>query len=78
MPITLPIGATRTFVTKKTYIADLKSFDMADMLVDEPAIEDYLTIVAEENDASTLAGALETVARARTMKTLSAAEAIKR
>lgn len=48
-------------------IADLKTFDMAEMLDSEQAIAEYLTIVLEENDAAALADALGTVARARGM-----------
>lgn len=60
-------------MAKKIKAADLKTFDIADMLVDDPAIKDYLAIVAEENDASELAGAVETVTRARTMRMFSEA-----
>ena len=48
-------------------IADLKTFDMAEMLDSEQAIAEYLTIVLEENYAAALADALGTVARARGM-----------
>ncbi|WP_291222490.1 addiction module antidote protein [Dokdonella sp.] len=48
-------------------MADLKTFDMAEMLDSEQAIAEYLTIVLEENDAAALADALGTVARARGM-----------
>lgn len=50
-----------------TKISELKSFDMAEMLDSEQAVAEYLTIVLEENDASALADALGTVARARGM-----------
>lgn len=50
-----------------TRIADLKTFDMAELLDSGQAIAEYLTIVLEENDASALAEALGTVARARGM-----------
>lgn len=50
-----------------TKVADLKTFDMAEMLDSDQAIAEYLTIVLEENDASALAEALGTVARARGM-----------
>ncbi len=48
-------------------IADLKTFDITEMLDSEQAIAEYLTIVLEENDAAALADALGTVARARGM-----------
>ena len=50
---------------KKTKLADLKTFDMAEHLDSEQAIAEYLTIVLEENDLAALTGALGTVARAR-------------
>ena len=40
---------------------------MAELLDDEKAISEYLTIVIEENDVGALAHALGTVARARGM-----------
>ncbi|MBZ0221935.1 MAG: putative addiction module antidote protein [Dokdonella sp.] len=48
-------------------MADLKTFDITEMLDSEQAIAEYLTIVLEENDAAALADALGTVARARGM-----------
>ena len=45
---------------KKTKLADLKTFDMAEHLDSEQAIAEYLTIVLEENDPAALAGALGT------------------
>lgn len=48
-------------------ISDLKTFDMAEMLDNDQAVAEYLTIVLEENDPSALADALGTVARARGM-----------
>ncbi len=50
-----------------TKIAQLKTFDMAEMLDSAQAVAEYLTIVLEENDPSALADALGTVARARGM-----------
>lgn len=50
-----------------TRIADLKTFDMAEMLDSDQAIAEYLSIVLEENDPAALAEALGTVARARGM-----------
>jgi probable addiction module antidote protein len=54
-------------MSKKIKISDLPRFDAAEHLKDEADIAEYLTIVLEENDASALADALGTVARARGM-----------
>lgn len=54
-------------MTRKIKIADLKTFDMAEMLDSDQAVAEYLTIVLEENDPAALADALGTVARARGM-----------
>ena len=63
---------------KKTKLADLKTFDMAEHLDSEQAIAEYLTIVLEENDPAALAGALGTVARARGMTQVAEASGVTR
>ena len=62
----------------KIKISDLPVFDMAEHLPDEQAIAEYLTIVLEENDASALADALGTVARARGMTEIAKASGLTR
>jgi probable addiction module antidote protein len=54
-------------MAKKIKVADLKNFDMAELLDSDQAVAEYLTVVLEENDAAALAAALGTVARARGM-----------
>lgn len=61
-----------------TKIAELKTFDMAELLDSEQAIAEYLTTVLEENDPSALAEALGTVARARGMAAIADAAGIAR
>lgn len=56
----------------------LKTFDMADFLDSEEAIAQYLNIVIEEGDASALAQALGTVARARGMAQVAASAGLTR
>lgn len=65
-------------MTKKIKVSELPEFDMAEYLEDEQAIADYLAIVMEENDASALAQALGTVARARGMSEIAKAAGIGR
>lgn len=48
-------------------VAQLKSFDMAEVLRTEEDIEIYLNLVMEENDPAELAYALGVVAKARGM-----------
>lgn len=62
----------------KIKISDLPVFDMAEHLPDEQAIAEYLTIVLEESDASALADALGTVARARGMTEIAKASGLTR
>ena len=52
---------------KKSKIAELPDFDMAEMLKTEEDVANYLTIVLEENDMSEFTHALGVVARARGM-----------
>ena len=54
-------------MTKKSKIADLPEFDMAEMLKTEEDVANYLTIVLEENDIGEFTHALGVVARARGM-----------
>ena len=54
-------------MTKKSKIADLPDFDMAEMLKTEEDVANYLTIVLEENDMGEFTHALGVVARARGM-----------
>lgn len=65
-------------MSEKIKISDLPVFDMAEHLPDEQAIAEYLTIVLEENDASALADALGTVARARGMTEIAKASGLTR
>lgn len=61
-----------------TKIAHLPEFDMAEHLADDEAIAQYLTVVLEENDASALAQALGTIARARGMASIAQSAGIGR
>lgn len=54
-------------MSKKTRIADLPEFDMAEHLRDGQDIATYLTLVIEEGDSGELAHALGVAARARGM-----------
>lgn len=63
---------------KKTRIADLPEFDMAELLDREQAIADYLNVVLDDNDPAALAGALGTIARARGMTDIAQATGISR
>lgn len=65
-------------MTRKTKIADLPEFDMAEYLPDEQAIAEYLTVVIEENDPAALADALGTIARARGMTEIAKSSGITR
>lgn len=62
----------------KTKIEDFPRFDAAEHLQDEEDIAAYLTAVLEENDASALAQALGTVARARGMNEIAKAAGLGR
>ena len=59
-------------------IAELPTFDAAEHLRDEVDIAAYLSTVLEEGDASALAAALGTVARARGMTEVAASAGIAR
>lgn len=65
-------------MTRKIKISDLPEFDMAEHLLDEQAIAEYLTVVLEENDSAALADALGTIARARGMSEIAKASGITR
>lgn len=59
-------------------IEDFPRFDAAEHLKSEADIAAYLTVVLEENDASALAEALGTVARARGMSEIAKAAGLGR
>lgn len=59
-------------------VSELPEFDAAEHLKNEEDIAAYLTAVLEENDASALAEALGTVARARGMSDIAKASGITR
>ena len=65
-------------MTRKTRIADLPAFDMAEHLPDEQAVAEYLTVILEENDPAALAEALGTIARARGMSDIARTSGITR
>ena len=52
-------------MTRKSKIADLPEFDMAEMLKTEEDVANYLTVILEENDIGEFTQALGVVARAR-------------
>ena len=54
-------------MVRKTHIADLPEFDMANQLKNEEDIAAYITMVIEDGDASELAHALGVAAKARGM-----------
>ncbi len=54
-------------MTRKTKIADLPDFDMAEMLQSEEDVATYLSLVLEEGDAAEFTHALGVVARSRGM-----------
>ena len=62
----------------KTKIADLPTFDMAEMLKTEEEVAAYLTLVLEENDPAELAHALGVIARARGMSEIASASGLTR
>jgi len=65
-------------MTKKTRIADLPEFDLAEYLKSEEDIAAYLTMVIEEGDTAELAHALGLAARARGMSEIARASGITR
>jgi probable addiction module antidote protein len=54
-------------MTQKIHIADLPTFDMAEVLKSEEDIAIYLSLVIEDDDPALLAAALGDIARARGM-----------
>lgn len=65
-------------MSKKTKLADLPAFDMAEHLADEADIAEYLNQVLAEGDAGELAHALGAVAKARGMTQMAEASGIGR
>jgi probable addiction module antidote protein len=65
-------------MTKKIKVSDLPDFDITEHLDSEQAISEYLTIVLEENDASALAAALGSIAKARGMTDVAKSSGITR
>ena len=65
-------------MARKTRIADLPDFDMANQLKSEEDIAAYVTMVIEDGDAAELAHALGVVAKARGMSQIAQASGITR
>lgn len=65
-------------MTKKTRIADLPDFDLAERIQSEEDIAEYLTLAMEENDPALLAAVLGDIARARGMSDIAKASGISR
>jgi probable addiction module antidote protein len=65
-------------MTRKTQIADLPEFDMAQQLKSEEDIAAYVTMVIENGDADELAHALGMAAKARGMSEIARATGIAR
>lgn len=63
---------------RKTRIADLPDFDMAQQLKSEEDIATYVTMVIEEGDAAELAHALGVAAKARGMSEIAQATGLTR
>ena len=63
---------------RKTKIADLPEFDLAEHLKTDEDVAAYLTLVMEENDPGELAHALGVIARARGMSEIAEAAGIGR
>jgi probable addiction module antidote protein len=63
---------------RKTNIADLPEFDLAERLKTDEDVAAYLTLVMEENDPGELAHALGVIARARGMSEIAEAAGIGR
>ena len=61
-----------------TKVNDLPVFDAAEHLRNEADVAAYLTAVLEENDASALAQALGTIARARGMNEIAKVAGLRR
>lgn len=65
-------------VTRKTKIAELPDFDMAEHLENEEDIAMYLSVILEETDPALLASALGDIARARGMSDIAKAAGVTR
>ncbi len=65
-------------MVKKTQVADLPEFDLAEQLKTEEDIAAYLTMVIDEGDMAELAHALGVAARARGMSDVAKASGITR
>jgi len=65
-------------MTRKTHIADLSDFDMAQQLKNDEDIAAYVTMVIEEGDAAELAHALGVAAKARGMRDIAQATGLSR
>ena len=65
-------------IKKKTCIADLPEFDLAQQLKTEEDIAAYVTLVIEEGDMSELAYALGIAAKARGMSEIAKAAGLTR
>jgi len=65
-------------MTRKTHIADLADFDMAQQLKNKEDIATYVTMVIEDGDAAELAHALGVAAKARGMSKIATATGITR
>jgi probable addiction module antidote protein len=63
---------------KKTKVADLPAFDVADYLDSQEAIAEYLTAMIESGDTSMVAVALGDVARAKGMAYVAKASGLTR
>jgi probable addiction module antidote protein len=63
---------------RKTKIADLPDFDLAEHLQTEEDVAAYLTLVMEESDPGELAHALGVIARARGMNEIAQAAGLGR
>ena len=63
---------------RKTKIADLPEFDLAEHLKTDEDVAAYLTLVLEENDPGELAHALGVIARARGMGEIAQASGLGR
>jgi len=65
-------------MSKKIKVSELPDFDMAELLEDDQAVAEYLTVVMEDNDPALLAAALGDIARARGMSDIAKAAGLGR
>jgi probable addiction module antidote protein len=65
-------------MTRKINVADLPTFDLAEMLKTEQDMATYLTLVIEEGDVSELSPTLGIAARARGMTEIANASGLTR